>query len=87
MIIKYHKIFNRQFQKLLEKDKNKVKLAMEVFIKDPNSITLHNHALVGNLKGRRSFSVAPDLRIVFEEYDDYTLVIFFKLGNHNQVYK
>lgn len=45
---------------------------------------LNDHALKGKLKGKRAFSVANDIRIVYEETDD--AYIFLDIGSHNQVY-
>jgi len=87
MIIKYHKNFKKQFNKLIEKDRARVISAIEIFIENPNSASLHNHGLVGNLIGKRAISASTDLRIIFEEFDSYTLVILLDLGKHNQVYR
>ena len=87
MNIKYHKIFEKQFKKLSEKSKKGVLGAIEKFIDNPISTSLKNHALKGSLLGKRAISTGPDFRIIFEEFNDYTLVIFLDLGKHNRVYK
>lgn len=38
------------------------------------------------MKGKRAFSVTGDMRIIFEEFDDYVLVIMLDIGTHAQVY-
>jgi mRNA-degrading endonuclease YafQ of YafQ-DinJ toxin-antitoxin module len=38
------------------------------------------------LLGKKAISINSDLRIIFEEFDDYTLVVFLDLGTHNRVY-
>jgi len=86
MKIIYHKIFEKQFKKLIDKDKYKIFKAIEIFVENPHNINLNNHKLHGSLDGKRVISAAPDLRLVFEEFDDYTLVIFLDLGKHNRVY-
>ncbi len=86
MKINYHKRFEKQFKKLLEKDKQKVIVAVEKFIDNPLNKNLRNHALKGVLTGKRSISAAPDLRIIFEEYNNYTFIVFLDLGNHNRIY-
>jgi mRNA-degrading endonuclease YafQ of YafQ-DinJ toxin-antitoxin module len=48
---------------------------------------LKNHSLNGHLLGKRAVSAGSDLRIIFEEFNGYTLVIFLDLGKHNRVYK
>ncbi len=87
MNIKYHKRFEKQFKKLLEKDKKKVLGAIENFIDNPRNVSLKNHSLKGMLMGKRAISVSSDMRIVFEEFDSYRLVIFLDLGKHNRVYR
>lgn len=87
MKIKYHKRFEKQFKKLLPQDKKKVINIVEIFIYDVNHTSLRNHKLKGALAGKRAISVKSDLRIIFEEFDNYTLVIFLDLGKHNRVYK
>jgi len=86
MKIKYHKRFEKQFKKLPEKIKNKVLEVIEIFVNDPHDKKLLNHNLKGNLLGKKAISVNSDLRIIFEEFDSYTLVIFLDLGTHNRIY-
>lgn len=87
MNIKYHKRFEKQYKKLLEKDKKRVLGVIDKFVDNPMSKGLSNHSLKGVLLGKRAISAGPDLRIIFEEFDNYTLVIFLDLGKHNRVYK
>ena len=87
MNIKYHKRFEKQFKKLLEKDKKKVLDAIENFIDNPKDLSLKNHFLKGVLLGKRAISAGPDLRIIFEEFNNYTSVVFLDLGKHGRVYK
>lgn len=37
-------------------------------------------------RGKRSFSVTGDMRIIFEEHENYTMVLMLDVGTHNQVY-
>lgn len=87
MKIKYHKRFEKQYKKLLEKDKQKVLKTIEIFVLNPHHDILQNHSLKGGLLGKRSISAGSDLRIIFKEFDDYLLVVFLDLGKHNRVYK
>ena len=86
MKIKYHKKFEKQFKKLSLKDKNRVIEVVEIFINNPHDKRLLNHSLKGRLLGKKAISLSSDLRIIFEEFDNYTLVIFLDLGTHNRVY-
>lgn len=45
---------------------------------------LNDHPLKGKLKGKRAFSIAGDVRVVYEEADQS--YIFLDVGSHNQVY-
>lgn len=87
MEIQFHKNFEKRFKKLDERLKGKVLNKLELFIDNPFEASLKNHPLKGALKGKRAFSVTGDVRVIFEEVDDYLLVIMLDLGTHNQVYK
>ena len=86
MNIKYHKRFEKQFKKLLEKDKQKVIKIVDLFIVNHQDRRLRNYSLKGTLLDKRSISAGPNLRIIFEEFNNYTLVVFLDLGKHNRVY-
>lgn len=86
MQINYAKSFQQAFLKLDKKRREKVLEAIQVFQTDPFDPILRNHLLKGSMQGKRSFSVTGDVRILFEEYKDYTLVLMLDVGTHNQVY-
>jgi addiction module RelE/StbE family toxin len=88
MKILLHKHFVKNFDKriksspqLLQRFNERYKL----FIKDETSIQLHSHRLAGAMKGKQSFSITGDLRIIFQKRGD--TVEFLDIGTHNQVYK
>ncbi|MFH1744778.1 MAG: type II toxin-antitoxin system mRNA interferase toxin, RelE/StbE family [bacterium] len=87
MKIKYHKRFEKQFKKLVPKLKAKTIKAIEIFITDPHHESLRNHSLKGLLISKKAISITGDVRIIFEEFDNYTLVIFLDIGTHSQIYK
>ena len=82
----FHKDFVKAASKLDYKLQNKVDAAMEIFKIDPNDRILKNHALKGDLWGRRAIKVTGDVRIIFQQFNDYVLVILLDVGTHNQVY-
>jgi len=86
MQIKFHKNFQKRFKKLPPSLKAKTITAIKKFEKNPFGKELKNHPLKGRLSGKRAFSVTGDLRVIFEEKDNYVLVIMLDLGTHNQVY-
>ncbi len=86
MRIRFHKSFDKSFSKLPSKYRVKTKEAIKLFVSDRTNPKLKNHALSGKMRTKRSFSVTGDIRVIFQEFDDYTLVILLKVGTHNQVY-
>jgi len=87
MQIKYHKNFTKSFKKLTPSLKDKTKKVITKFTKNPRDKTLKNHKLTGKLNNKRAISVTGDMRIIFEQQNNYILVIFLDIGSHNQVYK
>jgi len=86
MKIEYHKSFQKAFKKLDRKVQDKVLEKIKVFQVDVNHPLLKNHALKGSMKGKRAISVTGSVRIIFEEYEDYTFVFMLDVGAHPQVY-
>jgi len=86
MKLRFQKSFEKSYKKLLHSLKEKTRVAIKLFAKNPLNPKLKNHALGGKMKGKRAFSVTGNVRIVFQEFDDYTLVLMLKVGTHNQVY-
>ncbi len=87
MRLEFHKRFEKEFAKLPEKVKQKANAVIQNFLTNPLDPQLHNHALTGNLKSFLAISVTGDIRIIFEEFNHYTLVILLNVGTHSQVYK
>ena len=56
----------------------------KLFLSGERGKPLDDHALSGNLQGRRAFSVTGDIRVVYIELDDQ--IIFLDIGTHSQVY-
>lgn len=86
MRIVRHRNFKKRYQRLDKYMREKANLAMEKFQRNPFDPILRNHALKGDMVGRRAISVTGDVRIIFEEHDDYVLVIMLDVGTHNQIY-
>lgn len=86
MQIQYHKQFEKRFAKLQPQIKKKVTAIIQQFAKNPFDPKLRNHALSGRLVGQRAISVMGDMRIIFEEHNNYILVVMLDVGTHNQVY-
>lgn len=87
MKIIYKKRFLKAFQKLSAKNQRAVTESLNTFHRNPFAVTLENHPLQGALKGKRSISARFDLRIIFEEYDQYMIVTMLTVGSHADVYR
>lgn len=86
MIIKFDKKFKKQYDKLQAKEKDRVDKALNLFKENTTHKKLRNHTLKGKRKEERAISAGGDLRLIFKEYEIYTLVLFLDVGSHNQVY-
>jgi addiction module RelE/StbE family toxin len=86
MNIDFHKNFIKNYRRLDLKLRKRVDATIKKFRTNPFNPILKNHALKGKLKGKRAFSITGDCRVIFEEYDNYVLVIMVDIGTHNQVY-
>ncbi len=86
MEIIYHKNFDKAFVKLTPKQQMKVDETITIFIQNPFDSQLRNHALHGKETGKRAISAGGDLRLVFEEGNNYQTVMFYRVGTHTQVY-
>ena len=82
MKIDFGKRFIKQYAKLSEKKKDRVDETILLFELNTTHPKLKNHAL----KGKRAISAGGDMRLIFQEYEGYTLVLFLEVGSHNQVY-
>ncbi len=80
------KSFKKNYTKLQEKLKQKVDDALRLFTINPHDKKLNNHSLKGKLKELRSIDVTGDLRIIFQEKDDYVVVLLVQVGSHSQLY-
>ncbi len=86
MRILLHKNFKKSYAKFSSNQKEHIKKVLELFKENPHNPSLKNHALHGKDQGKRVISVGGDLRIVFEEEDNYENVICIRVGSHAQVY-
>ncbi|MEK7096104.1 MAG: type II toxin-antitoxin system mRNA interferase toxin, RelE/StbE family [Patescibacteria group bacterium] len=81
----FHKSFNKQFQKLPVKQKFQVRQAINIFVNEPNHLSLRNHTLKGRWTGHRSISAGGDLRLHYvPQHDDRA--VFVAVGKHAQLY-
>jgi addiction module RelE/StbE family toxin len=55
-----------------------------MFMTGHRTAPLNDHALTGDLQGRRSLSITGDVRVIYIELEDK--IILLDVGTHNQVY-
>jgi addiction module RelE/StbE family toxin len=87
-VIKRHREFEKHFLKRItphEKLVMQFEERLELFLAGELGNPLNDHPLRGKFTGKRAFSVAGDIRVVYEETRDS--IIFLDIGTHNQVYK
>ena len=80
------KSFRKSYVKLSERERKLVDDRLSLFREDPFHPDLKNHALKGALKGQRAISAGFDLRILYRQEGEHTVVYLLKTGTHNQVY-
>jgi addiction module RelE/StbE family toxin len=83
----YSKEFKKHYNLRIKGNNNLEERFIErlrIFIQDKNNPILKNHTLTGKHRGKRAFSIAGDLRVVYEETNIYYK--FLDIGSHNQVY-
>lgn len=79
------KIFKKNFDKLPSKIKMQFNERFLLFLENSSNPLLRNHALHGEMSGRKAFSISGDYRAIYRVVDHETLV-FLNIGTHNQVY-
>ena len=81
-----HKNFLKKYIKLRPGDKQKFKERRDLFLNDPFSPILNNHALEGKFKGYRSINIGGDLRVVYKLVAD-DIALFVTIDTHSNLYK
>lgn len=85
--VEYHKEFIKSFKRRFRnnvKVRQQYERRLKLFLSNPQSPILRDHALVGDKLKLRAFSVTGDIRVVYKEYNER--VVFLDIGTHNQVY-
>lgn len=87
MIVYYHRNFTKAFKTRISNNPSLVKQfeeRLELFLKEPTSTLLKDHALHGSKFGYRTFSVTGDMRVIYERVKNG--ISLYDIGTHNQVY-
>ena len=86
--IKRDKTFEKHFKQRIssnEKLKKQFKERLSMFMAGALGYPLRDHALAGKLTGKRAFSVAGDIRVIYVELED--VIVFLDIGIQNQLYR
>jgi mRNA-degrading endonuclease YafQ of YafQ-DinJ toxin-antitoxin module len=84
--IKYSPQFTRYYKQRIARDaglKREYQESVEAFLVDRTLV--NDHALENIMRGKRSFSINNDYRVIYLERDEYYL--FVDVGTHEQVYR
>lgn len=89
MRIDYHKRFLKHFTHAPRHIQIATSKRIALFLIDPFSRSLRNHALSGRWRGYRSIDITGDWRAIYQELGDGTIewVEFIELGTHSQLYE
>jgi addiction module RelE/StbE family toxin len=85
--IELHHSFVKSYSKRIAKDEKLSKQydkRINMFITGHRDAPINDHALTGDMQGRRAFSITGDIRVVYIEFEDK--IIFIDVGTHSQVY-
>lgn len=85
MRIIFHKSFEKDYKRLPNSIKQKVKERNMLFMSDPFNPILNNHALNGKYLGYRSINVTGDIRIIYK-FLDTGIALFSAVGPHSKLY-
>lgn len=86
--LRRHRSFTKSYKKYIA---GNPKLAAQfekrltLFTSGVTGPPINDHGLSGKMHGKRAFSIAGDIRVVYEETSD--AILFIDVGTHSQVYK
>ena len=82
----FSKKFNKQHKKLSPAIQSRFAAQLVLWTREPVNPKINHHVLTGELAGFHSINVGGDLRALYREHDDGT-VVFERIGTHSQLYK
>ncbi len=85
MRIKFHRNFEKQYQKLPKRFQEKTKQRLCLFMENPFHPLLDNHPLSGKYLDYRSINITGNLRAIFKSLSENECV-FVELGTHSELY-
>lgn len=85
MIVIRTKYFSKAVTKLPASVKRAIAERLQLFMNDPFNVILNNHALSGDGKPYRSINITGEYRLVYEQYDEET-VLLVDIDTHSNLY-
>ena len=86
LVIHYSASFEKRFETLSEKTREKALDRIELFREDMYHPILKNHPLRGEYEGCRSINVSGDIRIIYEDIGNSEYLLH-DIGTHSQLYE
>jgi addiction module RelE/StbE family toxin len=86
MTVRFTKRFTKQYDRLVLKDQIQFDNRLDILKANPNSHILRIHNLKGQYTGFRSMNIRGDLRALYKEFDDGSVLLFEFIGTHSQLY-
>ncbi len=86
MQVDFYREFQKDLKKLSKKEQLQFGERIALFLEDPMHPLLHNHALIGKLRGLRSINITGDIRALYEEITP-ELAFFVAIGTHSELYE
>ena len=85
MKIRFHKSFEKQFNKLKTSEKKKAQERLKLFLENPFNPILENHPLKGKYTDYRSINITGDLRAIYKLLNESECV-FVAVDTHSNLY-
>ena len=85
MTIQYHSKFKKQYKKLHLKQQLQFDMRLKQFLRDSTAPELRVHPLKGNFLGYWSMNISGDLRVLYYQEGNIT-VVFALIGTRSQLY-
>ena len=85
MTIRFHKACEKQIQKLIPAQQERLRQRMKLFLQDQFDRQLNNHALKGKYYGYRSINIEGDLCAIYKRIDE-EIYYFVEIGTHGELY-
>lgn len=85
MQIRFHRNFDKQYQKLKKSEQEKARQRLVLFLENPFNPVLNNHPLKGKYLDYRSINITGDLRAIYKMVSDNE-AIFVSIDTHPHLY-